>query len=110
MVDFVASCLLGAWSTLLVYESPPEWLGTAAFTWVAGGIVEGTDRRRSGGKKLLRRLTLGASRVQSSVKNPSCEQAREQSKRVLVIRETGPSVYFLTTDKQVRRRISTHAG
>jgi hypothetical protein len=22
-----------------MYGSPPEWLGTEAFTWVAGGIV-----------------------------------------------------------------------
>src|SRR5215212_8616728 len=37
--------------------------------------------------------------VTPPVENPSCEQAREQSKKVLVIRETGPSVYFLTTGK-----------
>jgi hypothetical protein len=39
MVVFVASFVLGAWSSLLRYGSPPEWLGTAAFTWVAGGIA-----------------------------------------------------------------------
>jgi len=39
MVVFVASCVLGAWSSLLRYGSPPEWLGTEAFTWVAGGIA-----------------------------------------------------------------------
>jgi hypothetical protein len=35
---FVAALLLGAWSTLLVNYSLPEWLGTA-FTWVAGGMA-----------------------------------------------------------------------
>ena len=35
---FVAALLLGAWSTLLVDDSFPEWLGTA-FTWVAGGMA-----------------------------------------------------------------------
>jgi len=39
MVVFVASFMLGAWSSLLTYGSPPEWLGTAAFTSVSGGIV-----------------------------------------------------------------------
>jgi len=39
MVVFVASFVLGAWSSLLRYGLPPEWLGTAAFTWVAGGIA-----------------------------------------------------------------------
>lgn len=38
VVVFVASCLLGAWSALLVYESPPAWLATT-FTWVAGWLV-----------------------------------------------------------------------
>ena len=67
MVVFVASFMLGAWISLLMYGSPPEWLGTEAFTWVAGGIAGGADRRRSGGKKLLRRLTFGAARAQTSV-------------------------------------------
>jgi hypothetical protein len=39
MVVFVASFMLGAWISLLMYGSPLEWLGRAAFTWVAGGIV-----------------------------------------------------------------------
>ncbi len=38
VIVFVSSLLLGAWSTLLVHHSPPEWLPTA-FTWVAGAIV-----------------------------------------------------------------------
>ena len=36
VVAFVAALLLGAWSTLLVDDSFPEWLGTG-FTWVVGG-------------------------------------------------------------------------
>ena len=39
MVVFVATFVLGAWSSLLRYGSPPEWLGTETFTWVAGGIA-----------------------------------------------------------------------
>jgi len=40
MMVFVSSCVLGAWSSLLAYgPPPPEWIGTAAFTWVAGAIV-----------------------------------------------------------------------
>ena len=40
MVVFVSSWGLGAWSSLLAYgPPPPEWIGTAAFTWVAGAIV-----------------------------------------------------------------------
>jgi vacuolar-type H+-ATPase subunit I/STV1 len=39
MVVFVASFMLGAWISLLMYGSPPEWLGRTAFMWVAGGIV-----------------------------------------------------------------------
>ena len=38
VVAFVAALLLGAWSTLLVDDSLPEWLGTA-FTWVVGGMA-----------------------------------------------------------------------
>ena len=39
MVVFLASFVLGAWVSLMMYGSPPEWLGTEAFTWVAGGIA-----------------------------------------------------------------------